>query len=903
MKQFEDKLPYQSTSREVLDTLEVDPETGLSRDEVEESRKLFGANRFSPAKPRSVWKKILDALTEPMILMLLGAAAITLIVNFIRLYTGAQTEFIECIGIFAAIFLSVGVTVVMEGKSEEAFTALSRINEDIRIKVLRSGQIMEIPQEDLVVGDIVELAVGDSIPADIRILSSSALRTDESALTGESDTVRKSAEQVHYDVKTPVAERSNMLYSGCFVTDGTAKGIVCAVGEETEFGLIAKELREFSDDQTPLQEKMDRLGKFITVLGVTAAAIVFGIELIIFNIQGTLNLNTVADAFVTSIVLIVAAVPEGLPTIVAVSLSLNIIKMAKQNALIRKLVACESIGSVSVICSDKTGTLTQNNMKMTELYEAAAPVLQKGEFKLRSKPMIRNITVNTTADLDPSGERVTVIGNPTEGALLVAARNSGIDYLEDRQQADVTAVWPFSSEMKNMTTVICEGGKNISYSKGSPEKILAQCSLTDEEKERIEEEMLLLQSRARRILAFSHKVLPAAFPMLPEEEQREEAENGMIFDGYSGISDPLRADVPDAYRHCQTAGIDLKMLTGDNIYTAKAIADEIGMTDEHSLICTASEIDDMDDAKLAEMLPDLRIVARSTPTVKMRIVRMLKKAGEVVAVTGDGINDAPAIKNADCGIAMGITGTEVSKEASDIVLLDDSFSTIVTAVKWGRGIYENFQRFIQFQLTVNVSSVLTVLCCLLSGLSAPFTALQLLWINIIMDGPPALTLGLEPVRGEVLDRKPVPRDSNIVTKAMMTRISVVGVYISVIFMCQAWFNFLKGPANEESSVLFTMFVVMHLFNALNCRELSLNTIFTNLLNNRLMLGVFGGTFLLQVLITQAGGSLFRTIPLTLTTWLQIVLLGVSVVLTAELVRWIMRSVQKNTDRRKDTVAA
>ena len=252
---------------------------------------------------------------------------------------------------------------------------------------------------------------------------------------------------------------------------------------------------------------------------------------------------------------------------------------------------------------------------------------------------------------------------------------------------------------------------------------------------------------------------------------------------------------------------------------------------------------------------------------------------------------------------MGITGTEVSKEASDIVLLDDSFSTIVTAVKWGRGIYENFQRFIQFQLTVNVSSVLTVLCCLLSGLSAPFTALQLLWINIIMDGPPALTLGLEPVRGEVLDRKPVPRDSNIVTKAMMTRISVVGVYISVIFMCQAWFNFLKVPANEESSVLFTMFVVMHLFNALNCRELSLNTIFTNLLNNRLMLGVFGGTFLLQVLITQAGGSLFRTIPLTLTTWLQIVLLGVSVVLTAELVRWIMRSVQKNTDRRKDTVAA
>ncbi|MGI6110535.1 MAG: calcium-translocating P-type ATPase, PMCA-type, partial [Eubacteriaceae bacterium] len=839
--------------------------------------------------PKSVWKKIWDASTEPMILMLLGAAAITLIVNMIRLYTGTQTEFIECAGIFAAIFLSVGVTVIMEGKSEEAFKALNKINEDIRIKVIRDGCITEISQEDLVVGDIVELAVGDSIPADIRILSSSGLRTDESALTGESDTVKKDAETVCTNSKTPVAERSNMLYSGCFVTDGTARGIVTAVGEDTEFGLIAKELREFSDDTTPLQEKMDRLGKFITILGVAAAAVVFTIELIIFGIEGTLNLNTVSDAFVTSIVLIVAAVPEGLPTIVAVSLSLNIIKMAKQNALVRKLIACETIGSVSVICSDKTGTLTQNKMKLTELYEASSPVLQSREFRLRSKPVIDNITVNTTADLDNSGDDLTVIGNPTEGALLIAARNSGIDYLDCRGNADVVRVWPFSSETKNMTTVVSEDGQNIAYSKGSPEKILSQCSLSDKERDEIEDNMLVLQSKARRVLAFAHKDLPGNFAGLPASEQRTDAETSMIFDGFAGISDPLRDDVPEAFDHCKTAGIDLKMLTGDNIYTARAIGDEIGMTDPESLILNASDIDEMDDAELAEKLPDIRIVARSTPTVKMRIVKMLKKSGEVVAVTGDGINDAPAIKNADCGIAMGITGTEVSKEASDIVLLDDSFSTIITAVQWGRGIYENFQRFIQFQLTVNLSSVLTVLACLLSGLAAPFTALQLLWINIIMDGPPALTLGLEPVRGEVLNRAPVSRDSNIVTRQMMTRISLVGLYISVIFMLQAWFNFLQVPSYEEASVLFTMFVVMHLFNALNCRELSPSTIFTNFSSNRLMLGVFGATFLLQVIITQWGGTLYRTVPLSLQTWGLIILLGLSVVAVAELARWIIRT--------------
>ena len=888
---------FQEKSSETLKRLGVNPDIGLSSEAVEESRRKNGVNAFTPRKPKSVFKKIWDAATEPMIIMLLAAAAITLGVNFVRYFTGGETEFIECIGIFAAIFLAVGVTVIMEGKSEKAFEALNKINEDIQVKVLRNGAVTQISQRDLVVGDIMEVATGDMIPADGRLVEAVGIRVNESSLTGESMPVKKSAEAVFDDPKTPVAERANMLYSGCFVTAGSGTLVVTEVGDGTEFGSIARELSATEKGSTPLQEKMDRLGKFITVLGATAAAIVFTIQLIIFISTGTFNLDTVSEAFITSIVLIVAAVPEGLPTIVAVSLSINIIKMARQNALVKKLIACETVGAINVICSDKTGTLTENRMTVTDIYENGR-LIAPGQ--LTSPTMIQNFAVNSTADIE-RGENPRFIGNPTEGALLMACEGAEAcdrHYADIRKSAEIVYVYPFSSETKNMTTLVQEGGETVVYTKGSPEKILSLCTkkrddggvstLEAADIEVIEAAIVGFEKQAKRVLAFAYKEMPELSGDADFEESRASFEEDLICDGFVAITDPLREDVRAAVKRCREAGIELKILTGDNIVTARAIADELNLLAPGDAAAEAHKLEDLSEERLIALLPKIKVIARSTPTVKMRVVNALKKMGNTVAVTGDGINDAPAIKNADVGIAMGITGTEVSKEASDIVLLDDSFSTIVKAVQWGRGIYENFQRFIQFQLTVNLSSVIVVLCCILMGLKSPFTALQLLWINIIMDGPPALTLGLEPIREDLLKHQPISRDSNIVNKGMLGRIGCVGIFVSFVFMMQALFNILGGRPEEQYTILFTLFVVMHLFNAFNCRELSDTSIFSNIFNNHLMLGVFGATFLLQVVITQFGGVLYNTVPLSLAMWIKIVILGMSVIVVAEIFKLIKR---------------
>ncbi|MEF9918898.1 MAG: calcium-translocating P-type ATPase, PMCA-type, partial [Eubacterium sp.] len=877
---------FQEKAEETLRRLGVDSEVGLDDAQIEKNRKAYGVNSFTKGKSKSMFKKIWEAATEPMIVMLLVAAAITLGVNCIRYFTGGETEFIECIGIFAAIFLAVGVTVIMEGKSEKAFDALNKIKEDVLVKVLRNGYVTQISQKYLVVGDIMAIATGDMISADGRVIEAVSLRVDESSLTGESMPVKKEARLIYENPKTPVAERGNMLYSGCFITGGSGTVVVTEVGDNTEFGSIARELSKTEKGSTPLQEKMDRLGKLITIMGATAAAIVFAIQVIIFISTGTFNLDTVSEAFITSIVLIVAAVPEGLPTIVAVSLSINIIKMARQNALVKKLIACETIGAINVICSDKTGTLTENRMTVTDIYTNGQ--LIKPE-KLNNVFLADNFTINSTADIEQESK---FIGNPTECALLMAYEKSGSErYDERRKNARVSFVFPFSSDTKNMTTIVESDTEIMAYSKGSPEKIISQCShivlngeiveLSEEWLTILEQKIIAFEKKARRVLAFAHKPLKVKRCISEYEKDRKPIESGMIYDGFVAITDPLREDVYHAVVRCREAGIELKILTGDNIITARAIADELGILKPGDAAAEAHKLEDLSEERLIELLPRIKVIARSTPVVKMRVVNALKKMGNVVAVTGDGINDAPAIKNADVGIAMGITGTEVSKEASDIVLLDDSFSTIVKAVQWGRGIYENFQRFIQFQLTVNLSSVIVVLTCILMGLKSPFTALQLLWINIIMDGPPALTLGLEPIRGDLLKREPISRESNIVDKGMLSRIAFNGIFISIVFMAQALFNFLGGVETEQYTILFTLFVVMHLFNAFNSRELTNTSVFENFLKNRLMLVVFGLTFLLQVIITQFGGFLYNTVPLSFLMWFKIIGLGVSVILVAE----------------------
>lgn len=875
------KDAFMMSREELLAKTGTDSEKGLNPEQVEKSRSTYGTNSFVRQSHESLAKRIWDASTEPMLVMLIFAAIITLAVNITRYFTGGEYNFLECVGIFAAIALSVVITIITEGKSAKAFEALNKINEDTLIKVIRNGEPQLITQKEIVVGDIIMIETGDKIVADGRLFSSNDLSVDESALTGESLPVKKDAEFV-CQKSTPVAERANMLYSGCFVSAGNGQMLVTGVGNDTEFGQIAQELSSIEKTTTPLQEKLDKLGKQITVLGASAAALVFAIEVLQFVMNGQLNLDTVSDAFITSIVLIVAAVPEGLPTIVAVSLALNIIKMSKENALVKKMIACETIGCVNIICSDKTGTLTENRMTVQKIYTGGELIDPE---QLKDEMLLKNYCINSNANISEEDGSWSFIGNPTEGSLLAAAAKAGVDYQELRQAADIVRVFPFSSQNKDMSTIVCENGKEILYVKGNPEKIISLCTgISEEEKEKNFHLMEEFQNKAGRLLAFAHKELEGQY----NDEEQDEVEQGLIYDGFVVISDPLSPDVYESIRNCRSAGIEVKMLTGDNIRTARAIANELHMLDDDHIAVEAADIEKLTDEELKEALKKIQVIARSTPLVKMRVVKLLKEQGNVVAVTGDGINDAPAIKHADVGIAMGIAGTDVTKEASDMVLLDDSFSTIIKAVQWGRGIYENFKRFIQFQLTVNVSSVVVVICSILAGFSAPFTALELLWINIIMDGPPALTLGLEPIRPDLLKHKPTRRNENIISKKMLLRIFVNGIFISVIFMLQHFKNFLGAAHEEEATVLFTLFVLFQLFNAFNCRELDDTPMFKNLLKNKLMLGVFLLVLILQGIITQFGAAVFETVPLSAAMWGKMLLTAFTVIILNEGIKAVKR---------------
>ena len=875
------KDAFMMSREELLAKTGTDSEKGLNPEQVEKSRSTYGTNSFVRQSHESLAKRIWDASTEPMLVMLIFAAIITLAVNITRYFTGGEYNFLECVGIFAAIALSVVITIITEGKSAKAFEALNKINEDTLIKVIRNGEPQLITQKEIVVGDIIMIETGDKIVADGRLFSSNDLSVDESALTGESLPVKKDAEFV-CQKSTPVAERANMLYSGCFVSAGNGQMLVTGVGNDTEFGQIAQELSSIEKTTTPLQEKLDKLGKQITVLGASAAAIVFAIEVLQFVMNGQLNLDTVSDAFITSIVLIVAAVPEGLPTIVAVSLALNIIKMSKENALVKKMIACETIGCVNIICSDKTGTLTENRMTVQKIYTGGELIDPE---QLKDEMLLKNYCINSNANISEEDGSWSFIGNPTEGSLLAAAAKAGVDYQELRQAADIVRVFPFSSQNKDMSTIVRENGKEILYVKGNPEKIISLCTgISEEEKEKNFHLMEEFQNKAGRLLAFAHKELEGQY----NDEEQDEVEQGLIYDGFVVISDPLSPDVYESIRNCRSAGIEVKMLTGDNIRTARAIANELHMLDDDHIAVEAADIEKLTDEELKEALKKIQVIARSTPLVKMRVVKLLKEQGNVVAVTGDGINDAPAIKHADVGIAMGIAGTDVTKEASDMVLLDDSFSTIIKAVQWGRGIYENFKRFIQFQLTVNVSSVVVVICSILAGFSAPFTALELLWINIIMDGPPALTLGLEPIRPDLLKHKPTRRNENIISKKMLLRIFVNGIFISVIFMLQHFKNFLGAAPEEEATVLFTLFVLFQLFNAFNCRELDDTPMFKNLLKNKLMLGVFFLVLILQGIITQFGAAVFETVPLSAAMWGKMLLTAFTVIILNEGIKAVKR---------------
>ncbi len=859
---------------------ETSETVGLTRAQVEKNRRKFGANKITPKKKKSLVRRFFEALSEPTLIILEFAWVITVGVNVGKFIKNGSCDVYECIGILVAILISACLTVFMEGRSERAFELLGTVYDRVSVKVIRDGKLTLIPKEEVVAGDILIIETGDKIVADGRLTECNGLKTDEATLTGESE--RSTKRLVELGDKTPLAERKNCVYSGTFASQGTGKMLVTAIGDNAELGKIAGELKTDIAGSAPLNEKLGKLGKKITVIGAISAGIAFVLSVLRLSVTDSLSFLSVQDAFIEAIVLIVAAVPEGLPTTAAISLSLNVLKLAKSNALIRKLVAAETVGCVSVICSDKTGTLTENDMKVERVFGERGKTSEQNIFL--------NSAINSAAILKTEKSNLKAYGSATEGALLKYALSHGVNYEKVRDKRFIGGVLPFNSDNKYMVTEYFSGGKSIIYIKGAPEKILPLSNKKNEAGS-ILSEISVFQKNGKRVIAFARRGNPTCG--ISEAIKQ----GGFVFDGYVVISDPLRKDVARSVEQCKNAGIEVKMMTGDNASTAAAIAMEAGIITSVDQVVMADEIEAMPLEKLKEKIGGIGVIARSTPSVKLKVVEALKMSGAVVAVTGDGVNDAPAIKHADIGIAMG-SGSEITKEASDIVLLDDSFSTIVKAVSFGRNIYRNFQRFITFQLTVNVTAMLVVIISLSFGLVSPFNAVQLLWIDIIMDGPPALTLGLERGGKDVLSRKPVKRTDGIVTPKMFLRIVAQGAYMATLIVLQYLFDFLGAGINLVPTTLFCMFVIFQLFNAFNCRKLSGESVFESIGNNKLMVVVFAVTFAFQILIVQVLGGFFKTEPLPPALWLKIIGICSTCVLFSEVYKLFYRLMKKNSPRKK-----
>ncbi len=862
---------YTKTAQETAYILGTSLDGGLSESGVAESIKKHGSNMLSRKKRESLISKIFSALKEPMLLILLFGFAITFGANIGKFLRTGEGDFIECFGILFAVVLSVTITLIMEGSSEKAFNELNKIYDNVFVKVMRNGEIAVVSQDKLVVGDLVFIESGDKIVADGRLISTNALTVDESALTGESLSSEKSAEAV-YDHVTPLAERKNCVFSGTFVTAGSGKMVVTAIGDKSEIGNIANTLTDKNEVDSPLQQKLAKLGKRITLIGVFCAVAVFLISFIRLAVANSLTFLSVQELFISCIVLIVAAVPEGLPTIVAVSLALNMFKLTKENALIKKMIATETAGAVSVICSDKTGTLTMNKMSVLSVCT--------NEFcfapeNVSATPLLQNFICNSTADVIKNKKGFIYQGSGTECALIESAlkTDKNLDYKSYRAKYIVLERKPFSSQEKMMETLIINDGTNRSLIKGAPEKILPLCDLTEAQRRKLLTDMERHQRKARRVLCFAHK---------------DQSSKGYSYDGYAVLMDKIRPEVYKAVKDCFSAGIKIKILTGDNYLTAYSIAEELGVVQSEREVMNAQELEKLDDENFKKALNKISVIARSTPIVKLRVVKALKEMGEVVAVTGDGINDAPAIKHADIGIAMGKIGSEITKEAADVVLLDDSFATIVKAVSFGRNVYRNLQRFILFQLSVNFSAMLFITVSAFLGLEQPFNTLQLLWINVIMDGPPALTLGLEAMSDKLMKQKPVRRDKSIVSAKMLFRIAFNGLFVGIIMVLQYVYNFLGVAETEKTGAIFTLFVLFQLMNAFNSRELGAESIFKSIRKNKVMLYTFAGTFIMQIVIVQLAYSVFGIQPLSFNVWCKCLCTAFSIVVVSELFKLIYK---------------
>lgn len=868
---------------------------GLTDEQVKQSREQHGKNVLTPPQRTSLWKLYLDKYRDPIIQILLVAAFVSLILAFI------EKNFMETIGIFVAVFLATTVGFYFERDAAKKFNLLTALSEEQPVKVRRNGKVMEIPRHDVVVGDVVLVEVGDEVPADGELIVCNDLQINESALTGE-----------------PVAEKSlegggdgayprNVILRSTMVMNGRGEFVVTAVGDATEIGKVAKKSTEQTSVETPLHMQLDKLAKMISKVGSVvsvAAFFIFLIHDILTNpAWGGKDYFYMAEIvlkyFMMAVTMIVMAVPEGLPMAITLSLALNMRRMLKSNNLVRKLHACETMGAVTVICTDKTGTLTQNKMQVSALE------LKQGDEALLDTA----IALNSTAELNDGKP----IGNPTESALLLWLDAQGKDYEELRKQVNVLKQLPFSTERKMMATLAEVDGETYLFVKGAPEIVMKKCIIEDRMQRQSAEELDEWQHKAMRTLAFAYKKVE---PSIMRTSRTSTAEvvalldaNDLQLQAIAAITDPIRPDVPAAVQECRHAGIEVKVVTGDTAATALEIGKQIGVFEDEpenigadgsltsldQQMITGEQWEALSDEEAYERAKDIRVMSRARPTDKQRLVAMLQKRGEVVAVTGDGTNDAPALHYAHVGLSLG-SGTSVAKEASDMTLLDDSFKSIANAVMWGRSLYRNLQRFLFFQLVVNVAALLLVLGGSVIGTEMPLTVTQILWVNLIMDTFAALALASLPPSHEVMKDKPRKASDFIINKSIGFGILFCGIVFFLVMFALLVYCERRGKGGvdvHELTMFFTTFVMIQFWNLFNAKALmSHHTAFRHFLKDKGMILVLVLVLVGQWIIVTFGGEMFRTTPLSLHEWLLIIGSTSVVLWVGELWRGFKRMIAK-----------
>ena len=845
---------------------------GLTDEQVKQSREQYGRNVLTPPHRTSLWKLYLDKYRDPIIQILLVAAFVSLILAFI------EHNFMETIGIFVAVFLATTVGFYFERDAAKKFNVLTALSEEQPVKVRRGGKVMQIPRHDIVVGDVVLIEVGDEVPADGELLVSTDLQINESTLTGEPITEKNT------EGGGDGAYPRNVILRSTMVMNGRGEFVVTAVGDATEIGKVAQKSTEQTSVKTPLYVQLDKLASIISKVGSVVSVAAF----VIFLVHDILTnpawggkdyfymAEIVLDYFMMAVTLIVMAVPEGLPMAITLSLALNMRRMLKSNNLVRKLHACETMGAVTVICTDKTGTLTQNQMQVDEL-------LPKDD---NQHLLDVAIAINSTAELDED----KAIGNPTESALLLWLKSQDKDYRELRHQAKVLKQQPFSTEKKYMATIAEVDGEKYLLVKGAPEIVLDLCGMEERYRNQALRELDEWQHKAMRTLAFAYRRIDrgeaASEKSVPTIGQLLSAKD-FTLQALVAITDPIRKDVPAAVKECRHAGIEVKVVTGDTAATAMEIGKQIGvfedeaenigadgdMTSLDQQMITGEQWEALSDEEAYKRAKDIRVMSRARPTDKQRLVAMLQKHGEVVAVTGDGTNDAPALHYAHVGLSLG-SGTSVAKEASDMTLLDDSFKSIANAVMWGRSLYRNLQRFLFFQLVVNVAALLLVLGGSIIGTEMPLTVTQILWVNLIMDTFAALALASLPPSHEVMNDKPRKATDFIINKGMAFGILFCGIAFFIVMFAMLIYCERRGKGGvdvHELTVFFTTFVMIQFWNLFNAKSLGSNrTAFRHFLKDKGMILVLALVLVGQWLIVTFGGEMFRTVPLSLTEWLVII---------------------------------